>query len=313
MERGATMIKRFGLLLLLPAVMAFAPAAQQATPVRYRTEKGWIYVHEYDTLKSTSAGDVVITGAGRPMKIEDTGNGLTIIGTGMRIVLKAGPDGRSALDEATATGEARVIFDSELAYQTALEMATPQRAAGLPPEEITRAQIDSETIVFKREGQDGVLTFPQAVTLVRETKARPAQASLPNAWTQTLDLKGSKGRIVAGMDPKGKFTTPRTMRIDGPVTTHLVRNELPTAANPKPPISDVTSTSDLMEFDFEAAEGPTLTATGNVYVRGQARGMPGEIRGSKATIVLDRSMQPASYEFTGEPSKVRVKVGGDGR
>lgn len=310
MERGAAMIKRFGFVLLLPAAMAFAPTQGQKPLATYRTEKGWLYIHEYDSIKWNSTGDAIITGAGHPMRIEETGNGMTITGTGMRLVIKANPLGRSYLEEATVTGQARVVFDSEVSIKAARDRATAANPITEVPREISNIQLDSETIVYKREGDTGVLTFPQPLTLVMDTKDRP-DGNTPSDFTQRIDFKGTKGRVTAAIDQEGKFTSPQTVRLDGPATTtHLVRTDHPTAARPTPEMTDITATSDLMEFDFNATAGPTITATGNVHVQGQARGMPGEIFGSKAVVVLDKILKPASYEFTGEPSKVRVKVGG---
>ena len=92
-------IQRLWPLLLTPAVLAFAPVQEQKQPLaRYRGEKGWIYVRNFDSIDSTSKDGTVIEGAGRPMTIEDTGSGLVLTGKGMRAVLKPGPKGMMAAE-----------------------------------------------------------------------------------------------------------------------------------------------------------------------------------------------------------------------
>lgn len=303
-----------GLLLLAPALMAFAPRQEPTDKfAKYMGEKGWIYVRNYEIIRSNQAGNVVITGEGRPIEIQDTGNGMTITGRNVRVVLEPAPNGTMILKEATVSGSARAVYDSELHYRTAVEMATTSRPAPVKPTETSNVTLDSENMVFNRAGDEGVLTFPQAAKLQVDTKGTQVRDNAPTSYTQTLNIDGSKGRFTVLMSPAGdstnQFVSPRTGRLDGPVTIHLVRNETVASTPDLPRVerTDLTGTTDLVEFDLNT-NTPNMTFTGNVHIRGQAQGLPGEVRGDKGVINIDRTFKVTSYEFSGNPTKTRVKV-----
>jgi hypothetical protein len=306
--------KGLGLLLFVPALVAFIPRQEPTDKfAKYMGEKGWIYVRNYEIIRSTQTGNVVITGEGRPIEIQDTGNGMTITGRNVRIVLEPGQDGTMVLKEATVSGGARAIYDSDLYYRTAVEMATTLRPAPPKPIETSLVTLDSENMVFARQGDEGVLTFPQATKVVVDTKGSQVRDNAPTTYTQTLNIDGSKGRFTVLMSPESasgnQFVSPRTGRLDGPVTIHLVRNESVASTPDLPRVerTDLTGTTDLVEFDLNT-ETPNMTFTGNVHIRGQAQGLPGEVRGDKGVINIDRTFKVTSYEFTGNPTKTRVKV-----
>jgi hypothetical protein len=302
------------------ALLGAAPQAQEPKPLRFRAETGWIYVRNYSTLTGNVEGNTTITGAGGPMVIEDTGRGLTITGKAMQIILRTNPDRTTSVDSVTVADGGQVVFDSEVAYRTAVEVATAQRPAPEKPNEISRTQLESDTILYRREGDAGVLTMPQASTMIMDSRGdvvRVAEGKTTRSpFTQNLQVKGTKARFTIALDATGQLGSPRTGRIDGPVTFRLVRNEQ--VADEKQPngtrmdLTDFTGRADLMEADLDGPAEPALTATGNVHVEGQARGLPAEVSGAKAVVTLDKTFKPVRYDFSGTPATTRVQFKKDG-
>lgn len=307
---------RLALFLLVPALVAIAPSQQPREKfVKYMGEKGWIYVRNFEELNSTQTGEILIKGAGRPMQIQDTGNGITIIGNQIDVILVQGPT-ETFLKKATVSEKAHVVFDSKLKYKTALEMVASGRPVPEKPEEIALATADSETMVYTREGKIGVLTMPTQTTLTMNSKGA---SNTGKPFTQKLDMVGNSARFDIEISPATQFVqqqfAPQRARMEGAVKIHFVRDDLgaaqATAPAARPGLTDITGTTDLVELDFTVAE-PTLTFTGNVHVQGQAKGMPGEVSGTKGTLVFNRSFEIMSYQFLGEPTTTRVKVTKDG-
>ncbi|MGV3615638.1 MAG: hypothetical protein ACO1SV_09925 [Fimbriimonas sp.] len=319
------MTKTFFLgLVIVSALSTGAPAQSEAQnptlpPAEFegRTERGWIRLRNFAKVNFAEDGTVSGTATGNPVVLEDTERGLTITGKAMTVRIRLNPKTRKyVLEEATVADGSRVLFDSEAAYKNAVEFKkTP---APKKPDAFQRTQLDSDAILYRVQGNEGLLTLPHPLTVVSDSRGDVVKTENGQTtrvpFTQHTQFQGSKGQFTVAVDPAGEDTELQTGRIEGPTTVRMTRTEtVPNA--PQPEVTNVNGKADLVELDFKQEKARLLTATGNVDFEGDGRGLAGRVRGTKAVITLDAQNNPTNYEFTGSSgapttTTVRFKDGG---
>lgn len=297
--------------LVALGILSLANHAQgQESVLRFTTETGTLIVRNYATTTLDTGGSTVVKGSGNPMTVEETGQGLLLTGKSMQVTIGTLPNGASVLEQARVSGGGQVVLDGEAAYRGALARAK-EGSPLVKPLSFTRTQIDSNEFAYARDGKEGLLILPEAATIVSESKGtlirdeKGEKVSIP--FTQSLRLSGTQAQVSLLVDEKGKIADLRTAHLEGPVPFKLMRSESITRPLPKVEVTDIDGKCDQFDANFASSEEPTLTASGNVQIKGVSRGTPVEITGSKAVITLDKDRKPTRYFFVGTPTVTRIQ------
>ncbi|AIE85590.1 hypothetical protein [Fimbriimonas ginsengisoli] len=268
------------------------------------------------------SGETIMTGVGNPVVVEDTGTGLTLIAKSMSCRLKQNDKGEYVVQQATLADGAQVLIDSSVAAKSATERAKREnKPAPAAPKETTKTRIDSDSIVYVLNEQEGVMTFPKPVEYSGTSDGRATKTQdnikVEVPFTQLTKASGSKGRFTIHVPlSAGDPVEARTGHLDGLVKFSLVRSETPApkAGVPVPPeVTTVNGVGDSFDADFVKEGDPTLTLTGNVKLDGAGKAFKGSVTGTQAIFTLDRlTRQVTGYEFVGQPATTRIntKVGG---
>ena len=280
----------------------------QGTPdFEVKTPGGFIRLYNFANVEVEEDGTVKGKAQGKRVTLVDTERGLTLVGSSMDISLSRVPKG-FAVERALVTGDAQVTYDSKVAFEALKASSVTPPAA---PKSFQVTELRSATVNYSVAEGKGTLTLPEALQITSKESGMVAKkienASTMVPFDQNMTVTGSKGTVTVGLNPDGTIAEPDAARVEGPVVFKLTRNEtLPAGVE----LTNLNGSTDLLEGVFTGTKEPSLTATGNVKLRGEGSGFTGRVTGTKAVILLDENRKPIRYRFTGNPATTRVNTGG---
>lgn len=279
---------------------------QERPMAEFRTRTGVIRVYDYATMASDpTTGETTVTGAAGPMTMVDTGNGLTLRGLRMSLVIQTLADNTRLLRRANLGSQAQATLDSELAFNTALAI-TP----GTPkPDVFTKTVVDSDVMTYVAGETAGVLTLMSASQIVTDSKgyavATKGTQIIRTPFTQHVVVVGKSAQIDLVSNGRTPNPSIKTAHLSGPVEFTLDRTESPVGGQVS--LTKVKGIGDNLDADL-GAEAPSITLSGNVKVDGSGPGLGGRVEGSKAVVFLDADLKPSRYEFVGKPATTTVQM-----
>jgi hypothetical protein len=255
---------------------------------------------------SRTVTEVRFSGSGTPAIIEAKTSGALL--QAQEVSGTARVEGKlMTLQEAQLSGNAVIVIDTKARETFILS----QNAAAAPAREHSRTRLDSSVLDYKGNSEMGTVTANSKLHLVSDSAGtrtvKKDEKDVERAFTQSLDLVGSKGAIT--LDPRGKTSVAvlRKGSVEGPVDFVYRGTEKDSDAK-EPTLTNLVGRGDLLTFDFTTPD-KTITLSGNVHMVGTGS-FAGETNVDKLIITVDDNLQPIRYETEGKPTTTRIKPGG---